>query len=141
MVVPIVVGCHFGETTPILHPDFQEVVIDGRKIEGTRFAYLKRQEVNLSTVQIFSLYFNVFLNCSQFNPTMAPFINRYLGPKWFQREFPTQNQKYYEEKIGIWKAYLTPDILSIRFVISKNNLGLVRYCLNLVARQFGLSQF
>jgi len=48
--------------------------INGRKKEGTRLAYLRRREVNLSTVQIFSKYMKVLLNCDYFDPTMAPFI-------------------------------------------------------------------
>jgi hypothetical protein len=49
--------------------------IDGRTIEVTRLAYLKRREINLSQTELFSRYFKVFLNYDSFDPTMAPFIS------------------------------------------------------------------
>jgi len=64
--------------------------VASRRTEGTILAYLRRREINPSTEQVFREYFNIFLQCDSFDPTMAPFISRNVGPSWFQRDFPAQ---------------------------------------------------
>jgi len=72
---------------------------------------------------------------------MSPFVSQSYGLKWFQGEFPATNPKYQEETGEIWKAYLTPTLLSTGLATGKGNLGLIGYQPHLVTRQFRLSQF
>jgi len=72
---------------------------------------------------------------------MGPFVGRKLGPKWFQREFPTKETKHLKNNVEVWKAYLTPTFIPVRITTGKTNFKLIGYYPHLVARQFGLSQF
>jgi len=70
---------------------------------------------------------------------MAPFVGRKLGPKWFQREFPTKKSKYLTNNVEVWKAYLTPTFLPVRITTGKNDFKFIGYYPHLVSHQFGSS--
>ncbi|AES69921.1 hypothetical protein MTR_3g040010 [Medicago truncatula] len=73
---------------------------------------------------------------------VTPFSARKCGPVWFTREFPAKNTEYEEETNAIWKAYLTPMLLSSRATsnTSSDYFGVDGYQPNLVARLFGFVQ-
>jgi hypothetical protein len=89
--------------------------------------------------QAFLFYFQAFLNLKEFKPSFTPFLNRPIGPQWFIHPFPPLPECE-EEMTNIWKAYLTPTLLSCRFGTTSTDFGLVGYFPNLVSRQFGLTQ-
>lgn len=72
---------------------------------------------------------------------MAPFVGCKLGPKGFQREFPTKETKHLKDNVEVWKAYSTPIFLPVRITTGKTDFKLIGYYPHLVARQFGLSEF
>ena len=72
---------------------------------------------------------------------MAPFADRLCGPEWFKRKFPPTMPQYDAESKDIWYHFLKPTLISSRFQSGPKGLGLVAYQPNLVARQFGLTQF
>lgn len=84
--------------------------------------------------------FDVFFGCDTFKPTMTPFINRKLGPKWFQREFPTKYSKVLKDNIEVWRNYLTSTLLPVRITNSKTDYKVICYYPHLAARRFGLSK-
>jgi hypothetical protein len=89
--------------------------------------------------QPFLFYFNAFLQLKEFKPSFTPFLDRPIGPQWFVHPFPPLLEC--EEKItDIWRAFLTPTLLSCRFGTASTDFGLVGYFPNLVSRQFGLTQ-
>jgi len=71
---------------------------------------------------------------------MAPFLDRKLGPKWFKREFPTEDPEVLRDNIKVWKNYLTPTLLPVKITTDKTCYKVIGYYRYLVARQFGLSQ-
>jgi len=71
---------------------------------------------------------------------MTPFIDRKLGPKWFQRKFPTEDSKVPKDNIEVWKNYLIPTFLPVRISTGKTAYKVISYYPHLVARQFGLIQ-
>jgi hypothetical protein len=89
--------------------------------------------------QAFLFYFQAFLNLKEFKPSFTPFLNRPIGPQLFIHPFPPLPECE-EEMTNIWKAYLTPTLLSCRFGTTSTDFGLVGYFPNLVSRQFGLTQ-
>jgi len=54
------------------------------------------------------------LNCNVLTPSLPHFSTRTCGLEWFTRNFPAQNVQHEEETNDIWKAYLTPMMLSSR---------------------------
>src|SRR3954462_12316523 len=82
----------------------------------------------------------MFARCHQFSPSMAPFVNRTVGPELFTRKFPTISQDQEAESMIIWEAFLTPRLFYHRLRPSKGQCVLVCYQPNLVSRQFGLVQ-
>ncbi|KAK2430056.1 serine/threonine-protein phosphatase 7 long form protein [Trifolium repens] len=58
-----------------------------------------------------------------------------------RRPFPATNPDEEEDTNHVWTMFLNPTILSSRQGVERRHLGLVGYQPNLVARQFGLSQF
>lgn len=72
--------------------------------------------------------------------SLAPFSKKTHGPKWFVREFSAKDVEHQEETHAIWKAYLTPTIISSKkgTNTSSDSYGIFGYQPNLVARQFGL---
>jgi hypothetical protein len=80
-------------------PPVHNEEINKQRIEGVRLAYLTRRLNNCSIVEIFSEYFDIFSGCDTFEPTMTPFIDQKLGPKWFQREFSTEDSKFLKDNI------------------------------------------
>jgi len=117
-------------------PPVHDKEFDSQKIEGFRLAHLTKKSAGQSSVDDFLEYYDVFSKCDIFEPTMAPFVSRKLGPKWFQREFPTKEAKHLENNVKVWKAYPTPTFLLVRFTTGKNDYKLIGYYPHLVAHQF-----
>src|ERR1044072_5239187 len=83
----------------------------------------------------------MFSQQKRFLSTMAPFASRDCGPKWFWRKFPPHQPQHEAESKEIWYHFLKPTLLSSRLQSGVKGLGLVAYQTNLVARQFGFTQF
>jgi hypothetical protein len=122
-------------------PTYLETSVAARQSEGARLALLRYRETNLTTRQLFFHYFKTLLEFDEITPKNTPFVKRAVGPAWFRRPFPAINPKEEEDTNNIWSMFLTPTILSSRQGVERRHLGLVGYQPNLVARQFGLSQF
>ena len=122
---------------PLVHDE----KVNSRKIEGFQLAHLTKKLTGRSTVNDFLEYYDVSSRCDIFESTMAPFVGRKLGPKWFQSKFPSKEPKYLTNNVEVWKAYLTPTFLHVRITAGKNYFKLIGYYPHLVAHQFGLSQF
>ena len=71
---------------------------------------------------------------------MAPFTSRKVGPEWFTRPYPSEEDDVVDEFVSMWEAFLRPRIMPLRFKSSKNQLSLIAYQPNLVSRQFGIAQ-
>src|ERR1044072_1969496 len=112
-----------------------------RDVEGYRLNAITLVEPDLTATEAFNKWFGIFSRQKKFLSSMSPFADRVYGPEWFRRKFPpTQPQNDVESK-DIWYQFLKPTLLSSRFQTGSKGLGLVAYQPNLVARQFGLSQF
>jgi hypothetical protein len=122
-------------------PSYLEASIAARQSEGARLALLRYRETNLTTRQLFFHYFKILLEFDEITPKNTPFVKRVVGPAWFRRPFPATNPNEEEDTNNIWTMFLNPTILSSRQGVERRHLGLVGYQPNLVARQFGLSQF
>jgi hypothetical protein len=122
-------------------PSYLEASIAARQSEGARLALLRYRETNLTTRQLFFHYFKTLLEFDEITPKNTPFVKRAVGPAWFRRPFPATNPNEEEDTNNIWTMFLNPTILSSRQGVERRHLGLVGYQPNLVARQFGLSQF
>lgn len=90
--------------------------------------------------QSYISYMVAFAQRHQFTPSMAPFGFRKVGPAWFVRKFPATAEKDVEESNAIWTTFLTPRVMALRLRPAKNQVVLLGYQPNLVARQFGLVQ-
>lgn len=95
-----------------------------------------RYKENETSQVLLSEAFKVFMGCDVFTPSLAPFSKRTCGPKWFVREFPSEDIKDQEEI----NAYLNPIPISSRSSTNTTSYsyGVFGYQPNLVARQFGL---
>jgi hypothetical protein len=122
-------------------PTHMESSVASRQSEGARLALLRHRETNLTTRQLFTFYFKTLLEFDEITPKNTPFVKRAIGPAWFRRPFPATNPNEEEDTNNIWSMFLNPTILSSRQGVERRHLGLVGYQPNLVARQFGLSQF
>lgn len=127
----------FRTKLAITLPSHLTKAYEARSIEGIWLAML--QYGNRSSVDLFSITYNVLLNCHTFTPLMAPFVIRDRGTIWFKRPFPAQDNDDEAEINQIWEAYLTPTFLSSR-ITSGSPYGLYGYQPNHAARQFGLIQ-
>ncbi|XP_058736960.1 uncharacterized protein LOC131609281 [Vicia villosa] len=68
--------------------------IKNRTVEGTRLASLTPKEETGKLREHFLAYVMMFARCHQFSPSMAPFVNRTVGPEWFTRKFlPTSKSR------------------------------------------------
>jgi hypothetical protein len=122
-------------------PTHLEATVASRQTEGVRLALLRHREVNLTPRQLFFHYFKTLLAFDEITPQNTPFAKRTVGPIWFTRPFPAVNPKDEEDTNNVWFMFLNPTILSSRQGTHRRHLGLVGYQPNLVARQFGLTQF
>jgi hypothetical protein len=122
-------------------PTHMESSVALRQSEGARLALLRYRETNLTTRQLFLHYFKTLLEFDEITPKNTPFVKRTVGPAWFKRPFPATNPNEEEDTKNVWTMFLNPTILSSRQGIERRHLGLVGYQPNLVARQFGFSQF
>ncbi|XP_058748016.1 uncharacterized protein LOC131620851 [Vicia villosa] len=118
----------------------EDSTIKNRTIEGTRLAYLTPKEEMGKLHEHFLAYSMMFARRDQFDPSMAPFVHRIIGPEWFTRKFPPTSQDQQIESMEIWEAFLTPRLFSHRLRPSKGQCILMCYQPNLVSRQFGLAQ-
>ncbi|KAI5398847.1 hypothetical protein KIW84_064290 [Lathyrus oleraceus] len=110
-----------------------------RHLIWKRLTPLTPIDKNFPDLQVFRLLFNIMLTRVDFLPSMAPFSHQTEGPAWLTRPFPLTYGEHRDETFLIWRRLLVPRFLSAE--TSSNNLGLVAYQPNLVARQFGLCQF
>ncbi|KAK2436482.1 serine/threonine-protein phosphatase 7 long form protein [Trifolium repens] len=131
----------FESNFKLFLPTHMESSVALRQSEGARLALLRHRETNLSTRQLFTFFFKTLLEFDEITPKNTPFVKRTIGPAWFRRPFPATNPNEEEDTNNIWSMFLNPTILSSRQGVERRHLGLVGYQPNLVARQFGLSQF
>ncbi|KAK2426398.1 serine/threonine-protein phosphatase 7 long form protein [Trifolium repens] len=131
----------FESNFKLFLPTYLEASVDTRQIEGARLALLRYRETNLSTRELFLHYFKTFLEFDEITHKNTLFVKRTVGPAWFRRPFPATNPDEEEDTNQVWTMFLNPTILSSRQGVERRHLGLVGYQPNLVARQFGLSQF
>src|SRR3954463_9074801 len=75
--------------------------IKNRAVEGTRLALLTPKEETGKLREHFLAYVMMFARCHHFSPSMAPFVNRTVGPEWFTRKFPTTSQDQETESMTI----------------------------------------
>jgi hypothetical protein len=129
----------FPTELDVMLPEMHYEQSGGRQIEGTRLSLMVPRPRGWSYDQSFIFYFKAFFNLQEFKSSFAPFLHRTVGPQWFIHPFPPL-EECAEEITNIWKAYLTPTLLSCRFGITSKDFGLVGYFPNLVSRQFGLTQ-
>jgi hypothetical protein len=129
----------FPSELDIMLPKMHYEEAGKRQIEGTRPALMTSRPRGFSYDQAFLFYFQAFLNLKEFKPSFVPFFDRPIGPQWFVHPFPPLKECE-EEITNIWKAYLTPTLLSCQFGTTSTDFGLVGYFPNLVSRQFGLTQ-
>jgi len=94
---------------------------------------------NKSSQDIFSITYEALLKCDVFIPSLDPLTTRVRGPTWFKKDFPAAPNEDEVEINAIWKAYLTPTLLSSRITVG-GPYGLYGYQPNHVARQFGMIQ-
>jgi len=83
--------------------------------------------------EIFAITYEVLLKCDAFTLSLAPFTTRVCGPTWFKKDLPTTPDKDEAEINAIWKAYLTPTLLSSR-ITAGGPYRLYGYQKNHVAR-------
>jgi hypothetical protein len=111
-----------------------------KRDEGTRLAQLTPRDEGHALQSTFMSYIMMFAKSHNFTSSMAPFALRKVGPRWFTRTFPSSSKKQETKSLLIWEAFLTPQILTLRFNPLKVQVTLITYQPNLVARQFGLVQ-
>lgn len=111
-----------------------------RQVEGTRLALLTLLDLNLLKKATLKRCFQLFANFDTFIPSMAPFVCRNQGSEWFRREFLALALEHQIKSNEVWKLFLTPMVRST-WLAKRYGLGLIVYLPNLIARQFGLSEF
>lgn len=111
---------------------------EDRPIEGAMLALTTCQET--PNTHLFMKYLNMFIEVDKSAPGMTSFIDRPFGPKWFKDPFPGGSPQAAAQSNTIWRAFLTPTLLSYRIEPGLKGFGFMSYQPNLVARQFGLSQ-
>jgi hypothetical protein len=131
----------FASNFNLFLPSHLEASLANRQSEGARLALLRQREAGLTTRQLFFLYFKALLAFDEITPENTPFATRRKGPAWLTRPFPAVDPNDERETNNILSIILSPTVLSSRQGIDKKHLGLVGYQPNLVARQFGLTQF
>lgn len=111
---------------------------EDRPIEGARLALMTCQET--PNTSIFMKYLNMFIKADKFSPGMTPFADRNFGLEWSRDPFPGSSAQTAAQSNTIWRAFMTPTLLSHKIELGLKGFGFMSYQLNLVARQFGLSQ-
>lgn len=106
-------------------------------IEGVRLALTTYQEVPNKT--LFMKYINLFSETTTFVSGKALFADRNFGPTWFTNPFPGVSPQTAAHSNVVWRAFLTPTMLSFRIKTGTKGYGFMNYQPNLVAQQFGLS--
>lgn len=109
-----------------------------RRIKGVRLALITCQET--PNRHLFMKYINMFIEATSFIPGMSPFMDRNFGPTWFKNPFPGDPPQAAALSSAMWRAFLTPTMLSFRIKVGSKGYGFMNYQPNLVAWQFGLSQ-
>lgn len=120
--------------------DEEYEAIRNRTVEGIRLSQMTHLVKDQSLQQSYTSYVVAFAQRRHFTPSMAPFAYRKFGPEWFTRKYPALEEKDVEESNAIWTAFLTPGVLALRLRPARNQVVLLGYEPNLVARQFGLVQ-
>lgn len=111
---------------------------EDRLIEGARLALMTCQET--PNKHLFMKYLNMYIEADNFAPSMAPFVDQSFGPKWFKDPFPCESPQAAAQSNVVWRASLTPTLLSFRIEEGSKGYDFMSYQPNLVALQFGLSQ-
>lgn len=107
-------------------------------IEGVRLALTTCQEVPNKT--LFMKYISLFNETTTLVSGMRPFADQNIGLTWFTNPFPRVSPQTAAHLNAVWRAFLTPTMLSFRIEIGTKGYGFMNYQPNPVARQFGLSQ-
>lgn len=71
---------------------------------------------------------------------MTRFADQNFGSTWFTNPFPGVSPQTVAQSNAVWRAFLTPTMLSFRIETRMKGYGLMNYQPNLVAWQFGLTQ-
>lgn len=66
--------------------------VKNRGIEGTRLAQLTPNDEGQALRPTFMSYIMMFTKHPVFTSSMAPFVARKCGPKWFKRPFPSPSK-------------------------------------------------
>lgn len=111
---------------------------EDRPVEGARLALMTRKET--LNKHLFMKYLNMFIDADKFSPGMAPFVDRRFGLKWFKDPFPGEFPQAAAQSNAVWRAFLTPALISFRIEAGSKGYDFMSYQPHLVARQFGLSQ-
>lgn len=96
-----------------------------RLIEGARLALTTCQET--PSANIFMKYLNMFIEADKFAPGMAPFADRSFGPKWFKDPFPRSSPQTAAQPNVIWRAFLSPTLLSYRIEPGSKGFGFMSH--------------
>lgn len=121
-------------------PDEESEAIRNQTVEGIRLSQMTPVVEDKSLQQSYTSYVVAFSQRRHFTPSMASFSYRKVSPEWFTRKFPAPEDKDVEESNAIWITFLTPKVLALRLRSARNQVVLLGYQPNLVARQFGLVQ-
>lgn len=111
---------------------------EDRPIEGARLALITCQET--PNEHLFMKYLNMFIEADKFFLGMAPFEDRSFGLKWFKDSFSGDSSQAATQSNVVWRAFLTPALLSFRIKAGWRGYDFMSYQPNSVTRQFGLSQ-
>lgn len=79
-------------------------------------------------------YLNMFIEADKFTPGMVSFAYRNFGPKWFKDPFPSSSPQNAAQSNAIWRAFLTPTLLSYMIEPGSKGFGFMSHQPNLVAR-------
>lgn len=86
-----------------------------RRVEGPGLAQLTPRDEGQALQSTFMSYIMMFSKSHNFTSSMAPFALRKVVPRWFTRTFPSSSKKQETKSLLIWEAFLTPQILTLRF--------------------------
>lgn len=112
-----------------------------RRFEVIRLNFLTPDDSKSSPKKAFEKYFFMLKNYTEFASTMEPFSIQIYGPEWFKRTFTSISHGSQIETLDVLVEFFKPIVLSTRMSTVKASFRLVAYHPNLVARQFGFSQF
>lgn len=116
----------------LVDEDAEEIL--NRRVKGPRLAQLTPNDERQALQSTFMGYIMMFAKRHVSTLSMAPFAFKKIGPKWFNRTFPSLSKKHETKSLLIWEAFLTPRIQTLRLNPLKVQVTLITYQPNLVAR-------